>query len=150
MCSSQWQGGALWTPWLPPEPAPLAKAFSCQITGGLRVPDFPSCLVACNHCQSSALRREKTTAAVGSNVQHRRYSAALNAWMLELKKQLCRVANGVCFLMFKFSTNVLAARNRQVPQASQSCRGGHVGSISALDTLHKATACFRDAPIRAK
>lgn len=39
--------------------------------------------------------------------------------------------------MFKFSTNVLAARKRQVPQAAEFCCGGHVGNISVLDTLHK-------------
>lgn len=40
--------------------------------------------------------------------------------------------------MFKFSINVLAARERQVPQAAECCCGGHDGNISVLDTPHKA------------
>lgn len=62
MCSSQWLGRTgprLWTPDLPPQPAPLAKAFSCQITGASLVPNFPFCLVACNHCCISVLRGAK-------------------------------------------------------------------------------------------
>lgn len=98
---------------------------------------FPCCLLACNHCQILELCRGKqlllsgpTCSTVVFHSQRKNNSMftqkKLALWGLMLLMESP--------LMLKFSTNVLPARNRQVPEATLCCRGGHGGNINVLQT----------------